>query len=250
MSALYRADFRIEARAKRVLIRKSMVTYLKPREVLPPSARRCLARYGNYEVIRVLVGRHPIQAAIKTIANWLTLGEFEKARQQLGYDDVYHLYMLFEIKFSDDVVILKNHKTEVIVLQKVSALHFHELSKQAEATRLMEVTGKITLQQWFDKTAALMGDRFVKYDSVDANCQDYIMSNLEANLKHVPADIGKFISQDAYRLIGNNRFIKAAMRGVTDLAGWFNRFIEGEGIELGIKDVKDMNEKRRAPKRF
>ena len=210
---------------------------------LPPHARRLINNYGDYSIQAILVGRAPVQSAIAKIADIITLGAFSKAKERLGYDDIYHLYAIMQLTSPDntETIYIKTQKNEVVDIKQLQQKAFTDLSDKAESVRVIELKAPILFKDWMDNTAKFMQDRLYHYDPADANCQDFILSSLRANNLKVPASLKSWISQDAWSLLGNNQIINKALISITDLASMANVAIEGEGLGQDIlKFINDL----------
>jgi hypothetical protein len=80
-----------------------------------PKFRQMLKKYANEKIVAATVQRFPVSGIIKRISNMLTSGKFDKKAMELGYDDIYHLSMVFVM---DSGKMLLFEKNEVVVLEE------------------------------------------------------------------------------------------------------------------------------------
>jgi hypothetical protein len=205
------------------------------RDQLPPSVRELLQKYGSYRIIDVLVGRHPIAAAIKSILNITQAGQLNDKLKKMQYDDIYHLFMLVKIANPNNMnerLILKSHKEEVIRLERLPSNDFESLKKQPEIqTANVPTFEPITLQQWFERTKQSMGPGYFYYDSIKNNCQHYVLHSIHTLGVKISPQLHRFIVQNASQLINNSKLLSGVMRVATDLGAIWDRIRFGRGIE-------------------
>lgn len=199
------------------------------RKQLPPKSRQILTRYGDAPILGALVGRHPIAKTLSTIINWITLGNLEKNARRLGYDQIYHLYLLLRIQTQDGIKILKLHKEEVPSIELLSQTTFDQL-KQPMHEGFTIATPNITLGEWVQRTERHMGDRFIPYDSINNNCQTFVVGMLEANDIKLNQAQKSWIVQDAWSLISKNSLFKDLFKRFTTLGSLFHRVINGSSL--------------------
>ena len=70
----------------------------KTLEQMPKSVNNVLAKHGNKTITSITICREPIIKLFDKALNILSLGQWEKNKEKLAYDNVYHLYMLIVIK--------------------------------------------------------------------------------------------------------------------------------------------------------
>jgi len=156
-----------------------------------PPVRQFLKDHEWVNVSSLTVSRNPIQNAINKALHLLTGGSWEKSKEQLGYDTLYHLSLIV----NGDIIIEKN---EVI---KVA-----QAPQQTDKDEIMNVPvkGTVSLSQLLHNTRQNMGDaNYFLYDAFNNNCQVFILSILKYNHLLTP-DIEKFIDQSAYKLLEKN----------------------------------------------
>ena len=188
----------------------------RPAGVMPPSVRSFLEKKGDEKITSVEVIRTPLDAVSQGALAAVTLGTFNKAVQEAGYDAAFHLAMIVNGKYQID-------KQEVI---KVSQ---PQKSKKTETLVLKETTDK-TIREMFTAAQQLMGDgKFTGYDAKTNNCQDFIMAMLQgADIASERAQL--FVKQDAGAIFSKlPGFTQPVARAVTDMAAAANAAIFGQG---------------------
>ena len=188
--------------------------------VLRPKSRKLLMGIANEPITSMEVIRTPIESYINNLLNAISLGAFKKAIQSLGYDKLFHLSLFINKKYVF-------HKIEVLTLDNAPK----NLITEKSEVKNVPIPTTFTIGQMISKTKDYMGDeKFTSYDPVNNNCQDLVLSVLKANNLSTP-DLDSFIKQDAQSIFSKlPAFVGKFAQGVTDIAGRFNRLIEGEGV--------------------
>jgi hypothetical protein len=192
--------------------------------VLRPKSRKLLEGITNEPITSLEVVRTPIESYINNVLNAISLGAFQKAVSSLGYDKLFHLSLFINKKYVF-------HKIEVLTLDNAPK---NLITEKSEVKNVSLGLGSLTIGQMISKTKEYMGDeKFTSYDPVNNNCQDLVLSFLKANNLSTP-DLDKFVKQDAQSIFSKlPAFVGKFAQGVTDIAGRFNRLMEGEGA-LGL----------------
>jgi len=170
-----------------------------------PPVRQFLKDHETVNISSLTVSRKPIQSAINKAFELLTAGTWEKSKQELGYDKLYHLSLIV----NGDTIIEKNEVVKVAPAPPQT---------EADETINVPVKGTITLSRLLHNTRQNMGDaKYFLYDAFDNNCQVFVLSILKYNHLLTP-DIEKFIDQSAYKLLEKNpSYTKGLASAVTNL---------------------------------
>jgi len=189
--------------------------------VLRPKSRKLLMGIANEPITSMEVIRTPIESYINNVLNAISLGAFKKAVATLGYDKLFHLSLYINKKYVF-------HKIEVLTLDNAPS----DIIKSNSEVKSVDLpSSSITISDLIKKTKEYMGDeKFTSYDPVNNNCQDLVLSVLKANNLST-SELQTFIKQDAQSIFSKlPSFVGKFAQGVTDVAGRFNRLIEGEGV--------------------
>ena len=188
--------------------------------VYPPSVRRLLKSNGNDPITSVKVVRTPINKAVKAILNVVSLGAYEKAVKESGYEKMLHLALFINDTFQLD-------KQSVVVLKKGNPI-----SKDSEVMDVKSIPSDITLQSLLDKTKSSMGDdKFSNYDAHTNNCQDFVIAVLQSN-DMLNDDLKSFIKQDADAVFKNiPKFSEKIAKVITDVGAVADKLVEGENLK-------------------
>ena len=204
-----------------------------PPNRLPPSAQKVFDRYKDSPITSIQVRRDPLSSMITKVGNWISNGKFGEKMKELGYDDVFHLYMIVSVG-KQKILVEKN--------QRINIATKSSLPLNSDVIDI-PLKGKfLTLNSMFDKALKGLGDHdFFQYSVSNNNCQKFVRSLLlYSGLLFAEAD--KFIMQDAKKLVESlpslaDKFAQA----VTDLAGKAQQVVEGGGAFSKKADQKQKN---------
>jgi len=180
-----------------------------PRKKFPPSVRKYLKENGNKKIIRMSVYRAPISETIQKILNIVSFGNWNKVKNKLNYDDIFHLGLKFEL-IDKTGIIEKNH---VIQINKFR-------NEKNSETMSVDISGKefnLNILLLNTKKAYSSEKEFFDYNAVTNNCQRFIYSILKEN-NLLTNELKKFILQDAKEIIKFYPGIEKVINAVTGLA--------------------------------
>lgn len=205
------------------------VAYRFFKDRLPYRVRRFIEDNGNKRIESITVYRQPIMSIISKLLNILSLGRWDQARNKIGYDDLYHLYMI--VQFNDDsrAIIEKNQDINVTDDIKTRDANTDSI--------VIDMKGRQpTLFELLDNTRKGMGDsRFYSYDFRSNNCQDFLMAILQYNGMSSPQATA-FIKQSVDQLVKTlppDVTINAV--ALTKAGSYMNRFLQAIGMR-GFKE--------------
>ncbi|CAF4310809.1 unnamed protein product, partial [Adineta steineri] len=65
---------------------------------MPMNIRKILEEVGDNPVIKIQLGRTPVEAILILFLNIVSLWKFNNKQLELGYDEIYHNYLLITIQ--------------------------------------------------------------------------------------------------------------------------------------------------------
>lgn len=201
-------------------IYEKIMNYIRPTS-FPKRFRDTLEKYGDYEIIGLVIGRDPISKGIQKLLDIVTFGKVTQGLKNMHYDDLFHLYLILHLKHSETghekAIHLKLEKNHVISLKE-----YNDFPKQH---LIVNTFGrKILLAEFIANGKLLLGDNFVRYDAIYNNCQIFINSLLKANDLSSPST-EKFIMQDVSQVLSTPAY--GLSRVATDLAHIIGHFFGG-----------------------
>lgn len=193
-----------------------------PREYAPPSFQHFLNQYGSIPIVSIAVARKPIKSGIKYLADIISHGKFSERRRQLGYDDVFHNYLLVTLNNGLVVLLEKNQVWTGRLAKPNDFQNVHPI-------RLLKHEN---MNEMF-YNASKRGKDFWIYHPSESNCQigvkDLIDSNgLNKNLNKATEEIVN--PQDGKALLDTLGKLRNVPAAITDLAGRLDRLYEGGSL--------------------
>ena len=188
---------------------------------MPPASREYLKKNGDQTITSMRIERIPLGGLQKNLTAIVYIRELLtkfKKPENIPQDDLFHLQMVLTLSNGRRVMW---GKEEVIKLSEKIYTGDKMESRDLGKTN-------IKLQDFVDKTAKYMGDKFAPYNAFDNNCQDFIMASLKSNGLGTQADYD-FVKQDTKDLFKGRQWLINMMKGATDLASAFNVLFEGKG---------------------
>ena len=76
----------------------------------PGVVDRLIKQYGDRRVMQVTILRKPVQGGVQKLLNLITLGGFNRAKNEMKYDEVYHLYVNMTLDNGQTIGIEKKSK--------------------------------------------------------------------------------------------------------------------------------------------
>jgi len=189
----------------------------------PPREREYLKKLQNINIKNIAICRTPVEGAYQMILNLLTNNDLDKQKKLLGYDDVYHLYMIAVLENGQNVLIEKN---EVINIEPYKNQYKAPAKKDI---MVISVNKSIDIPTMMNNAANKVGDEFFKYHTVSNNCQLFLNSILNHNGLN-NNQLKSFIMQDAASLMKNHPLLTKISKTATDIAALFHRIRFGSNI--------------------
>ena len=183
----------------------------------PGVVDRLIKQYGDKKVVQIIILRKPVNSGVQKLLNVITLGGYNKAKKEMNYDEVYHLYLNIILDNGKTIGIEKN--------QRVGVSDSGFPLSGVEPSNMLKMSCNVLLKDMIEKAEQAGGDTFYRYNAVTANCQKFVSVLLNSS-GIVGAD--NFIMQDATQLIKNSG-LKRLATGITDIAALGERAIYGHG---------------------
>ena len=193
----------------------------------PKQVSESLMMYGDFKVIKIIIGREKVERVVQYLFNAITLGNFNREKEKYGYDDIFHLFAILVLDNGKKLITERNQR---IVLMEDTVNRDNVIEKIA-------INTNIKLSQLFQNAIKADGDRIWRYDSINNNCQHFIASLLR-NSGYLTPEASSFISQNVDNLF--NPIIKNIAQTSTDIVAIFDNIIKGGAMKkkLTIKEIK------------
>ena len=177
---------------------------------------RLIKQYGDKKILQVTILRKPVERGIQKLLNLITMGGFNKAKKEMNYDEVYHLFVNIHLENGQIVGVEKNQRVNV----NLSGFPTSGL----DPSNILKINCNVLLKEMFEK-AEQSGESFYRYNAVTANCQRFISVLMQAG---GITGTDNFVMQDATQLIKNSGLRRVA-GVITDAAALGERAVKGHG---------------------
>jgi hypothetical protein len=178
-------------------------------------SRLTVEEFGAQPIKYIMLCKSPVQKFVSMALGAVSEGKFQQEMGKLGYDEMYHLYMLC---FLENHKIVAVEKNQTINIQVADESYFDPKSS-------FEITlsKPLTLGEMLNQTLGYMGtDAYFSYDGKENNCQVYLRSILRANEISNP-EAEAFIMQDTRQIFNQlPGYVRDVSRTVTDLGALYD----------------------------
>ena len=191
-----------------------------------PPVRKLLSEIGEFPVVGMVVRRDPIQSALHTVLNLVTLGKWNAFRQRYNYDKVFHLGIEVVVQLGDETNAVARY-----VIEKNEVINVAPSKAYTRSTETWGVPleGSTTINALLQRTQQRMGPLYFVYDAFTNNCQDFILSLLIANGLSTPflTQVVKQPVEAALEMLPS--YTSRVARAVTDAAAIGSVALYGQG---------------------
>jgi hypothetical protein len=192
---------------------------------LPKSFRDTLEKYKDNNIVNIQVCREPLTKAVSTFANLITAGTFNDVASKQGESGFFHLYSLITLDNGTKLIYEKNERPVLQVSNKNPGAN----------SECVDVNGNnIPLGDFISNAMKRMGeDKYISYDPISNNCQDFLMASVQANGLSNP-NLDSFIKQDTDELIEKTpAFSKQLGKTATGIGGTLRQIWEELTMKRG-----------------
>lgn len=161
---------------------------------MPLRVRNILEKVGDELILKIELGRTPVQDLPIKLLNFLSDSKFRDKQLELGYDEIYHNYLLVTIRNSHGPNVLQNllgavernaTASTVLKLEKAQriALKYPIIPDELIEVYNIPLTPNkpLTFNQLIS-TASNIDKDFYKYDAAENNmCQTFVENIIEIN---------------------------------------------------------------------
>lgn len=171
---------------------------------MPLLIKKFMIEYGDELIKKVTICRSPLSKVFSMIGNLLTRNDWKTQMDKLGYDNVYHLYMLVELE-SGTYRIEKNSRVEIS----------KKINRGQDNIDFYNVP-EMTILGLFENTEERIGsEKMWRYDPFSTNCQAFVLALLDT-MHLTTAEAEHFVMQQASELVQSD-MLKGIAKGATDL---------------------------------
>lgn len=184
-----------------------------------------LSKYGKYTIKSMVLVRSPVDKAITTALDVVSLGKFKKRMEEKEIHDLFHLQA--DITLSNRAVV-RVEKNEVLNVEEGTTQ-----KKGQEEEEVKNIPSGLTLNQLMENCKQRMGKNFFPYASKSNNCQDFLLNLLQASKIGDQSDYD-FIKQETDYLFKNQSTLKKVANFTTDLGAKTALLLKGGNLLSGI----------------
>ena len=187
-------------------------------------SKEILKKYGDVPITSMLIERAPVSSLLTTALNWLSMGQFERNTQKLGYDNLFHLALY---AFLSNGVTIKLEKTTHPTFSASSPLN----SPGVETMPVDFPPGHIYTINYLTQGALNIEgrDNYFIYSAKDRNCQRFVLALLRgAGLNSYERQ--NFILQDSKACFEGLSRLRQFSNTVTDVGAIAQKIVGGKVI--------------------
>lgn len=196
------------------------------RDGYSPSAKAAIDKYASWTITSLTVRRDPIQSALNSALNLVSLGKWDKSRAEHGFDKLFHLGLVIGLQSPTG----QHHD---LLFEKNAVINIGNPKAVNDSTEIMRVPSPSppeTLGVFLDKAQKDAGAKYFAYDAFTNNCQDAIRGALKAN-GVLTSQADAFLKQDLEKVIREQPgHLGHVAKAVTDLGARFDRVVQGGAV--------------------
>lgn len=188
----------------------------------PPIVLRYLKLYGNQRVVKFQLYKHRLQQYIMNALSIMSDNQ--------PFDKLHHLRIYLYLENGKCIFIEKNER-----------LNMGEGMEKDNSELLMiddgDMPDNLTVNEIYENTKQLQGDKFFNYSSSSNNCQYFVRDLLIANhINNIDKYIG-FIKENTEQIFKNNGGMRKFANTLTDIAGIGSVITNGGNLNNKSKDT-------------
>jgi hypothetical protein len=170
---------------------------------MPLLIKQFMSKHGDELIRKVTICRTPLSKVFTMIGNLLTRGDWKIQLDKLGYDNVYHLYIIVELD-SGTYRIEKNSRVEITT----------KINRGKDNIDFFNIP-EMTILGLFEQTEDRIGsEKMWRYDPFSTNCQNFVLALLDT-MQLTTDEAVTFVLQQASELVQSD-MLKSIAKGVTD----------------------------------
>jgi hypothetical protein len=189
-----------------------------------------IQKYGNKRILKIYIFRKPVMKVLEKVLDFISLGQFVRAKEYSNYDDLYHLGLVFQLEDNTHILMEKNAKIDAEII-KVSSM------KDLGEIYPVNVNKQLIFGDALRNTETGMSKEYFTYSPFANNCQKWAQGVLKYN-NLLTTDADKFIYQplaDILKMVPKSTPKIAKL--ITDAGGFFSN-ITGNLFGTGSKAIE------------
>ena len=220
----------ISSRVKAITSRVKAIIYGRDSN---PNTRAFLEKHGKDEILGMSICRRPMERELMQVLHWISNGETKKVQENLNYDDLYHLYLKLDLSDGKSYILEKNETIQFINWVDIPNAQCKKI------TILKPIEMNTFFLNGFNYCKKY-NIPFFKYNVVNANCQKFLDSLLDANSDYVDytEEDKKFILQDVGSILEKSPLAKKFALVALAIKDGLGILYDGAGINKKKKSQK------------
>ena len=174
--------------------------------------KKILKKYGDKKIRAIRIGRRPINTLVEKAFNIITLGKWDKLKDQYYYDKLFHLFLVLTM---EDGTVISFEKNSIVTLSENDS---RCSMKDVECIELEYPADSLTLDELVKKPLARIGkEKYFIYNPFSQNCQIFISEVLKTFNLYSPK-AKEFVYQDISEIVERLPFyVEYVAKTITDI---------------------------------
>jgi hypothetical protein len=208
---------------------------------MPRRVRKLLDQIGNNLIVRIQLGRTPVEAILILFLNFVSAGKFADKTLELGYDEIYHNYLLITIQRATSSSVVQtlfesvddSLRYRTVKLDKAHRVRLMDPIFPTEFVDVYDIPLTLNKNYTLNRlitVASNVDKHFYSYDAANNNmCQTFVENIIDINgltgniINHTVRMALK--PQNARMLVATLGSRRDLVKIVTDLGGKLDQFI-------------------------
>ena len=174
--------------------------------------KKILKKYGDKKIRAIRIGRRPINKLVEKAFQIITLGKWDKLKNQYYFDRLFHLFLVLTM---EDGTVISFEKNSIVTLSENDS---RCSMKDVECIELEYPADSLTLDELVKKPLARIGkEKYFIYNPFSQNCQIFISEVLKTFNLYSPK-AKEFVYQDISEIVERLPFyVEYVAKTITDI---------------------------------
>lgn len=174
--------------------------------------KKILKKYGDKKIRAIRIGRRPINKLVEKAFQIITLGKWDKLKNQYYFDRLFHLFLVLTM---EDGTVISFEKNSIVTLSENDS---RCSMKDVECIELEYPADSLTLDELVKKPLARIGkEKYFIYNPFSQNCQIFISEVLKTFNLYSPK-AKEFVYQNISEIVERLPFyVEYVAKTVTDI---------------------------------
>lgn len=179
---------------------------------VPPKVVNFLKAHGEEKITSLKVGRVPVSKVLDLVVDVISEGQYSKIKNKIGYDKMFHLYVIVNDKY---------------ILEKNELFNTGSYTKSKDEEVInIPLNKDLTIGEFMRKASEGDEQNFYRhYDAFGANCQAMVLRLLSKN-GLLPESARTFIKQDVEKIVKETGDTGKKAGHITNIGSILNRLLQ------------------------